>query len=293
MNAKQEHALFFITMIFMAVLVMIEHHVLAVEDSVKRESIKLHLVDNESHVRVDLSSGQENRQPANTSFKEALSLSFPPFVVGNEALINETPSNSVVSINFLTGEKKVLHKFPDDFMTGVVGGIDELFVWVSTNKRAFDGKNQIWKINKRNGEATQVGVAGSSYFSAGCGKLAYVGTEHQILLKENIGVENEVAIHGDMPVILPDCSGMVFVNSSLLVKNLVIYSFTSDKKTLDSSLFFKEYSFPIRVSRDSKFVAFKYKNDLFDEPVHVLRILDGKEIYSTGQRPVKNWFFAD
>jgi hypothetical protein len=263
---------------------------LAAETSVRNERMKLHLINHSFHMEVDLPSGKEQHQPLSVSVKELLKSSFPALIHGSEAVINEVEFNSFSMINLLTGKKNTLHVFPDNLITGVAGGVDEHFVWVSTYARKFDGKYQIWKINRHSGETIQVVEARSLHFSIGCGKLAYVGNKHQIHLIENAENRNMLALHGDMPVLLPDCRGIVFATTSLPFQKLMLYEFKSGKKALAKSMM-KGYAFPIRVSRNSKFVAFKYESDVTREQVHVVRIDDGKEIYSSSGEVARNWFF--
>jgi hypothetical protein len=205
-------------------------------------------------------------------------------------------SSSFSSINLLTGEQNVLHRFPGEYLTGMAGGIDKNHAFVSTYRREYDGKFQIWRLNKKSNEAKLVVEARSLYFSARCGKLAYVDDKNQLQIRRSNGKENTVSPSGDFPVIFPDCRGMIFGISSSGLHKLIIYSEISPtnftKRTLVSSVT-KEFDPLIRVSKDSKYIAFRYKSDITQEPVRVVRISDGKEIYASNQLPIKNWFFSD
>lgn len=95
MGVKQ--TLCFIIAIVMMGTTLISHFALAAGTSVKSEAMKLHFVDNEFHLTVDLPTGKENHQPIGTLFKKITNSSFPAFVTGNEIVIHCCPEISGVT----------------------------------------------------------------------------------------------------------------------------------------------------------------------------------------------------
>jgi hypothetical protein len=286
-----------LTLSFLMVAAPIQHFTLAGNNPEKSDTTELHLLGDSFDIKTGFPIVRESKKPQNALSNELLSSSFPAFFADTEAATDDAVLNSFSLINLLTGIKIVLHRFPKEYLTGMVGGIDETHIFVSTYRRKYDGKFQIWRVDKTNSdEAKFVVEARSLHFSARCGKLAYVGNKNQLQVRRNDGIENTVALNSDFPVIFPNCKAMIFGASSHGLHKLIFYSETSPtsftKRTLVSSLI-KEFDPLIRVSKNSKYLAFKYKSDIFTEPVRVVRISDGKEIYATGHLPIKNWFFSD
>lgn len=272
-------------------------HIALAENNIKNsETATLHLIGDGIDIKAIFPDAREVWHGVDYLSKEVLSSSFPAYHSSTEVIMDDVASSSFWLIDLSTGQKRVLYRYPDEYLTGMAGGVEGDHVFVSTYRRDYDGKFQIWQLDKKGGKAKMVVEAKSLYFSERCGKLVYVDDKKQLRVKQGEENESIVARTGDFPVIFPNCAEIVFVAPSHGLRELIIYSEKSPaiftKRTLVSSIT-KEFDPLIRVSNNSKYVAFRYKSDFAMEPVRVIRTSDGKEIYVSRQVPIKNWFFSD